>query len=271
MRFLPRQLRFPGLSLLVVILLLIFLHYSAVLRPLERLLVGLISPIQSRVYSVGRVINQFYRQADNDLSGTNPAQLLAQRDALLVENSQLKISLAEYQAEKEQRHFLAERGFEAITARVIGKNFQSDSQILIVNQGSQAGIAVGLPVIVGEGLVVAKVLAVDKNTSQILLLNDSQSILAAMIQDSEAVPGVVVGERGLSLKMELIPSDKIVQTDELAVTSGLEVDIPAGLVIGLVDRIEKDANSFFQTAFIKSPIDYENLLIVSILTHQAND
>ena len=269
MRFLPRQFSFLGL-LLVVIFLLIFLHYSGVLSPWENFSLGLLAPLQARVYTWGLAINNFYRPG----VAADPAvqdQLIVQRNALLVENAQLKILLAEDQAQKVQTEFLAARGLAAITARVIGKNFQSDSQILTLNQGAQAGVAVGLPVIVGEGIMVAKVLAVEKNTSRILFINDSQSSLGAWIQTAEVVPGVVVGERGLALKMTLIPADQSVRVDDLVVTSGLEETVPAGLVVGLVERVEKDANSFFQTAWIKSPIDSEDLILVSILTPRPDD
>lgn len=271
MRLFNRKFRL-SMILLAVTILLIFLHFLGWLAPIEQIVVRALSPIQHRLYLTGNLINNIYQP--DELTGPNPQtreEISSQRDALLIQNAQLKILLAEYQAIDEQFDYLSDRGFSAISARIIGKGFQSDAQILIIDKGWQDGIQIGLPVVVRRGMVVAKVLEVDRYSSKILLIDDSQSSLVARIQNESEVQGVVVGERGLSMKMELIPEGQPVNLGDVVVTSGLEESTPAGLLIGTVERIEGTENSFFHTIFVKPLVDFNDLIVVSVLTSQTNE
>jgi rod shape-determining protein MreC len=164
-----------------------------------------------------------------------------------------------------QGDFLSARGFTAVGARVIGKNFESEAQMILLDRGSNDGIVAGAPVVVRDGAIVGRVIAVEKHQSRMLLLNDSQSSLAAIVQNETNSAGVVVGDRGLTVKMELISNDQIIAVGEVTITSGLEKTIPRGLVIGQIDRVEAEPNSFFQTAFIRPLADLNNLTAVSVV------
>ena len=83
--------------------------------------------------------------------------------------------------------------------------------------------------------------------------------------------GVVIGEHGLSLKMELIGQNEVVKEGETVVTSGLEPTIPRGLVIGKISRVLAEPNSFFQTAFIQSLVKVDSLVVVSVLKSVNDD
>ncbi|MBN1778819.1 MAG: rod shape-determining protein MreC [Candidatus Buchananbacteria bacterium] len=263
------NLRF-SFYLVAVLCLLIFLHYLGWLAIPEQIIAKTLSPIQHSFYLVGNRINSFYageNQNDDDL---DPKQLVEQRDKLLVENAKLKTTLAEFQAWDQQSNFINSRSLEAVPARIIGRSFQSDAQILIIDKGDVDGLKPDMPVIIDDGVIIAKVKEVEKYNSKILLLNDSQSSLAAKIDGSD-VQGVVVGDRGLTVKLELIPKDKTILPGTMVITSGLEETIPAGLVVGTVERLQKEENSFFQTAIIRPLESYTNLLAVSVLISQKND
>ena len=110
-----------------------------------------------------------------------------------------------------------------------------------------------------------------KYNSKILLLNDSQSSLAAKIDDQNSTQGVVVGERGLTIKLELISKDNSIIPGMLVTTSGLEEAVTAGLVVGTIERLQQQDNSFVQTAIIKPIENYSNLVAVSVLIPKFND
>jgi len=260
------KLKLPVI-LLAVVGLLIFLHYTGWLAWLEQPTVRILAPAQQRLYWLGSKINNLYRS--NGLQ--KPEELEVQRNALLIENAQLKQILAEQQAVNSQTDFLIKRGYQAVPARIIGRSFQSDSQILIIDRGWQDGLSAGLPAIVEGGIIVAKVFEVDKYTSKILLINDSQSSLAGRLSDSPRIQGAVAGERGLSLKIELIPKDQPLAIGAVVVTSGLETNIPAGLVIGTVEQVSNDASGWFKVAYLKSVVNFSDLLVVSVLLPQQHD
>jgi len=258
--------------LLAVVVLLIFLHYFNIISPVENLFIRIFSPVQNVVYSLGIKINGFYNPSDvkGDLTELN-SELEQKVFDLTIENSQLKTLLFEKQELNQQLDFVATAGFEAVIAKVIGKNSQSEYQTLILNKGSRDGVKIGLSVIAGNGVIIGKVVEVGESSCQVLSINDNQSSLAATIQNQAMTKGVVSGDKGLSLKMDLIPQNEEIANGDVVVTSGLEPNIPRGLVIGTVEQVVNEPNDFFQQAFLRSAINSDDLVIVSILKNIYND
>ncbi|OGY44467.1 MAG: rod shape-determining protein MreC [Candidatus Buchananbacteria bacterium RIFCSPHIGHO2_01_FULL_39_14] len=254
-------------TLLAAVILLIFLHYLKIILPLEDTLIRIFSPIQYRVYLAGVKINDFYYNLTSrgNLVDENE-KLRNQLVSLAAENSQLKIKLEALDQLIQQNNFLLENKTNAVLAKVVGKNPEPNHQSLILNKGSEDGVLIDYPVITERGIIIGKILSVEPHSSQLLLLTDSKSRLAAMIQGQNQIKGVVVGEHGLSLKMEMVSQKDEIKEGEIVVTSGLEPTIPAGLVIGSVNRASKEANNFFQTVQLQSLIRIDDLIVVSILT-----
>ena len=61
-----------------------------------------------------------------------------------------------------------------------------------------------------------------------MLLNQDRSI------------GIIEGGFGLTIRMTFIPQQEIVEIGNIIVTSGLEKNVPRGLVIGEVASVEKE-------------------------------
>jgi len=248
------------------------LHYIGILKPVEDLTIRILAPIQHRVYAVSTGINNFYSSfsVSKDL-GVENKRLVEEIKKLTIDNVQLKTQLQEQGEFLVQNDFLTASGLEAITAKVIGKNPEPNLQSIILNKGSQDGLAVGFSLITADGIMVGKISKVKKNSAEAILINDSRSRIAAMVQNESEAKGVVIGEHGLSLKMELIPQSDLVQEDEIVVTSGLEPTVPRGLVIGRISRVISEPNSFFQTAWLQPLVRVENLTVVSILRQPSYD
>ncbi|MFA6254520.1 MAG: rod shape-determining protein MreC [Patescibacteria group bacterium] len=255
-----------SLILLAVAVLLIFLHYSGVVRPIENLAIKVFSPVQSRVYSLGVKINNIYSNlsVNKDLAGEN-RRLNEEVNQLTVANSQLKTQLQEFQEFKVQQDFVASAGLGAIAAKVIGKNLEPNSQSIILNKGSDDGIRVDFPLITADGVIVGKISRVKASSAEAILINDSRSRIAVLVQNEANSQGVVVGEHGLSLRIELIPPNDLIKEDDMVVTSGLEPTIPRGLVVGKISRILSEPNSFFQTAAIRPQVKIDSLTVVTVL------
>ena len=246
--------------------LLIFLHYLNVLLPAENLAIWLLAPIQQRVYAAGARINNLYFAVASQSELTKSNQRLEQEVAnLTVANAELKTRLEESHELLLQNDFLARHDYTAIAARVIGKNLEPTRQAIILNKGRQDGVKVNLPVLASNGVIAGKISQVKANSSEAVLLYDSRSRIAALVQNDAKSKGVVFGEHGLSLKMNFLPQTEAVKIGQIAVTSGLEANIPAGLVIGKVQRVEAESNSFFQTAWLAPLIKLDDLTVVSIL------
>lgn len=284
--------------LLIIVVFSIFLDKTKLIVPLKNLAQNLVSPIQKRFYNfgaaVGEKLSPFFIK--KDLIEENK-ELQTRLAKLYKENAELKLKEKDYQILKTQIEFLDKKDYQYVLAQVIGK--APLGQILILNKGHRDGLKENLPVVVGKGFLIGKLIKVNENTSQVLLLLDHQSRVAALVQSpigSEAetpglpdatkvdthqlVPtplpksetsipgsamGVVRGEYNLSLIMDLVPLDKKIGLNDPVITSGLESDVPAGLLIGYIDRVEANPGQLFQKATVKPLIDFEGLRIVTIV------
>lgn len=266
----------PSIIFLFALIVLVFLYNSF----LKNLTLQTISPIQKRFYNIGSIIGEklspFF--VKKDLIEENK-ELRSKLAKLYKENVDLKLRERDYQILKTQLEFLEEKDYQYILAQVIGKTPEPLSQTLIINRGSQDGLKEGLAVTIDDGILIGKLTKVDKNTSQVLLLLDHQSRVAALVQrsisqkdkisqsaNSEALaPGIIKGQFDLSLIMDLIPLDKKITPDDPVITSGLEPDIPAGLLIGYVESVETSPNQLFQKAIVRPLANFEGLRIVTII------
>jgi rod shape-determining protein MreC len=114
--------------------------------------------------------------------------------------------------------------------------------------------------------MIGKIIQVERDISVARLVNDNQSSVGATMLNRDRSLGVVEGGFGISLQMNLIPRDEVVQIGDSIVTSGLEEFIPRGLVLGTVASIENEAYKPFQKAIVTPGVDLSKLTIVSIVS-----
>jgi len=248
--------------LLVIFCLLIFLYFVGGLNWTVAIFTRTFSSAQGGLYQAGNLISNIKSKGELIKENEDLTQRLQQ---LALDVSQLEILEAENQTLHKQLNFLEGKPYHFVTARVISQSAQENISALVINQGSDAGIVIGAPVIAGEGVLVGKIIEVKKDISILLLLTDKQSKVAATIQNKDQTIGVVEGEHGISVKMEKIPRDEEIKAGDTIVTSGLEEGVPQGLLIGLVDRVDLASSELFARAYIYPLVDYHKLNIVSVI------
>ena len=261
-----------SLVLLAVVGLLIFLHFIGILGPVEGLAVKIFSPVQRSFYLAGVRFNNIYSiLTDRPTTQSQAEDLRQEVNRLTVENSNLKIQLEASQKLLTQQEFLESLEYESIPAHVIGINPEVNLNSIILDKGSQHGVESGLPVIIDDGVMVGKITEVKLSSSEVILINDSRSRIAAEVQNENGSHGVVVGQRGLSLTMELIPQHELLLPGDVVITSGIEPNIVRGLILGTLSRITSEPNSLFQTARLQTLTKLDDLTVVSILKSQVHD
>jgi rod shape-determining protein MreC len=105
---------------------------------------------------------------------------------------------------------------------------------------------------------------VEKSFSLVLMLSDGSSSVNALTQDSR-VNGAVKGSLGLGMTMEMIPIDAALNAGETVLTSGLNDNIPRGLVIGRLAEVVKKANEIWQSAVVVPAADLNELEQVFVI------
>jgi len=248
--------------IIVTLLLLVFLYFTGIIGFIFGLFSKGTAPVQGGLYGISNIFNSF--QTKKELEKNNE-DLNKKLEQAALDSAQLKTLQAENQALRQQLKFFEEKHYNFVTTRVISSSAEETTSALILNRGAKDGIKVGYPVVADDGILVGKIIEVKDSISTLLLLTDSLSKVAATIQNKDTTIGVIAGEHSISIKMEMIPQNEEVKVGDTVVTSGLQENIPAGLLIGLIDRVDATSSELFKKAYIYPLVDYHKLNIVSVL------
>lgn len=265
------------LTVVAVILLVLFLHYAKLLDPVEAFISKGLNPVFKVFYSFGFGLSRTY--LEQTVKVDLAAELKKARETinrLTAENVELKFLKEENLNLRKQLNFLAKSGERYLMANIISRGElagdTADSRSVIIDKGSRDGLFAGLAVAsfvssgqAGRGVIIGKIVNVKDNLSEIYLITNKNCKLAAAILGEKKTSGVVSGELGLTVKMDFIPQTENIKPGDLVATSGLEQNIPRGLVIGRVTKVFKENNQVWQSATIEPQINLDSLSIVLVL------
>lgn len=260
-----KNTKFPAIVVSIFFIILL-LHFTKLLTPVENFIVKVLAPVQSFVFRGGSTLNnssQNIKSVAELIEENNDMDIRIR--SLLVENQKLKNTIREQESLIAQVEFSQEREFKSIFSNVIGKDIFNELKIIIIDKGVKDGVIRDLPVVIEDGIFIGKIIEAELNFSKVLLSIDPRSQIAATFEGIANTNGVVSGDQGHTMKMDLIPKDIELKVQDIVVTSGLEPGIPKGLIIGEVSRIESEPNGFFQTAFINTLVFSENFSSVSVI------
>jgi rod shape-determining protein MreC len=185
---------------------------------------------------------------------------------LEIENSELRAQL-EYKQENPDYLLSGATILEENDnrARVIGQDPSSLVNYIIIDQGREEGVAIGMPVVTPAGLV-GRVTELGAHWSRVLLVNDVSSSVNAVVQSTRAT-GVVQGQGQGSdlLVMRFLPLGEAVQEDDLILTSGIGGAFPKRLVIGQVIQVRQRDTDLFTEAIIRPSVDFSRLEFVLVM------
>jgi rod shape-determining protein MreC len=232
---------------------------SGWLRPITDPLTRATFAAAAPVYRAGAMLARIRDAA----AGREPAP--DELDRLRAENARLHALVAENEALKDAVEYRDRESAPALAARVVSRTSGDLFHGLVIDRGSEDGVRVGQAAVTGDGVIVGKVARVGATSAAVMLLTDSQSRLAVSLQDSVGTLGVLAGDRGASASVDLIPARQDVAPGDAVVTSGLEPGIRRGLVVGVIEKVQREAQDPFQTALITPPGEAANPLFVQIL------
>ncbi len=257
---------------LAVFILLIFLHITRILSPVESLVVRIFAPLEKSSFILNTKINGWYdmykeRKEAKAIIEENQ-RLREEIKGLLLERSKITSLEEENRELRLQMDFLnkSELKDKSLTGNIIGHSGDQDINSLVIDRGSKDGVKEDMAVLTGEGILFGKIIKADRDTSLVILLTDNHSKVAAGVQNDTKTSGLVEGQLGLGMQMNLIPKNEDISEGDIVVTSGLEEKIPKGLVIGQIEKIiPGQANDLFKSAILRAPIDYNTVSIVNII------
>jgi rod shape-determining protein MreC len=237
----------------------------------KSLVVSIVSPVGKSLTGLGDQVSNI-GQGGNDNLRQQLEEVTEERDQLLQENAELREQGREVEQLRDLLEFRqANPQLTLVTAEVVSRDPGSREQYVVINQGSNAGIEVGMPVL-SPHFLVGQVTEVEPDRARVLLIIDSSFQTGARIQGLEA-EGIVYGrwQFGERAIMRHLPVDVQVSTDALVVTSGKTDRVPAGLVIGKVMEVNRDEVQNETTLDVLPLVDFAELSSVTVITGETGE
>ncbi len=162
------------------------------------------------------------------------AQALQQAQLQTMENAQLRRLM-------DARERLP---VKSMLAEVLYDTRDVNSRKIVLDRGTQQGVALGLPVIDNLG-VVGQVTRVFPFTSEVTLLTDKeQAIPVQLLRNGLRSVAYGRGKSG-ALELRFTAPNADIQVGDIVVTSGLDGIYPAGLAVARVSQVENSAGGSF--------------------------
>lgn len=158
-----------------------------------------------------------------------------------------------------------EKKYNLIFGKIISKNLSEDS--ILINKGSEDGVALEDSVINQQEIVVGKISQVFENYSKVTLLSNKDFSFDVKIKHSDkSIFAVAKGDGGIKISLDYIPQEEIIFEGDLVLTNCAGDIFPNDLLVGKIGKIIRSDLEAFQKAEIKPIFNLkgaENIFIVS--------
>ncbi|MEZ5170275.1 MAG: rod shape-determining protein MreC [Acidimicrobiia bacterium] len=240
---------------------------SGVFDSARRLALDLASPVQSAVDDVASPVSDWAEGVFDS------GDITRERDQLRAEVEELEALLAraegalnENQELRRQLELPFAGDLDGVTAEVIARAPNSFEQTITLNKGTSAGIAEGMPVVAGEGLVGRVVLA-SRNSSKVLLITDESSGVSVRIGEQT---GSATGQTGRgTLRVDFVDPEADVGEGEIAVTLGEMSRFPPGIPVGSVSEAAQQPGEVQQNIRLEPIVDLAEVEVATVLIWPA--
>lgn len=260
------------IMLIIVMVLLIIIIYTAAAGGsfLSNTLGFVTTPMQKISVAATDAANEFL-----NLDALSNEELKEMAEKLSSENSELRRMLVDYydmEQEYEQLRTLLdiqEENKEAqyVPASVIQRDPNDVFYGFAIDKGSLAGVSVGDPAIVEQGLV-GVVSEVYATTSMVTSLYSEDVKVASISKELDEI-GVMSSDIYMAangtLRMNYLMNNTQVHEGSIITTSGAGGNFPKDLVIGYVLSVEQSENDISKYAIVQPYADIKNVKDVFVM------
>jgi len=224
-----------------------------------------IDGVATGIGSIGTAITEIDR-----LSIENQA-LKAENERLQTENRAAAEARRENDALTSLLQLRQGLDFRTLATAVIARESSEAKRAVVIDRGSNDGIAVGQVVVAAGGSLAGRVVDVGPDFAHVVLISDSSSTVIGQLLSSGAT-GKVVGQLGGALVMQDVDSTAKVNIGEEVFTAGIELSggirspYPKGLLLGRVIDVKRDPNQIVQTVYLEAAAALDQLEFLLVIT-----
>jgi rod shape-determining protein MreC len=204
---------------------------------------GLRASIADRVAPILQAIGQPVAAVTNTVQSVSNAVAISRENAQLREENARLLQWQEVarRLETENAELRALTKFEpqntvhSLSAQVIADSGGAFARNVLINAGSQEGVARGQAALSGEGLV-GRISEVGSRTARVLLLTDLNSHIPVELEDNHQ-HAVLDGDNSEQPRLVYLPTTVEATIGERVVTVGAGGVFPPGLPVGVVSSV----------------------------------
>lgn len=253
---------FAGCLCLVAVL--VILQLKGWLDPLKQAALHSPRPVVAVVKTVTLPVKNFFITIYQLRAITLENGQLHSRVMELEQDLVLQNQLAlENQALRKQLNFVKNTKLPLASCGVLSENPFGLSDTLVLNCGTEDGVAEGQAVI-SQGYLVGKIIYAGRGSSTALLVTDSNFSTDARLSQTDQ-SAIVEGSFGSGLILDQVPQAANLQKGWLVVTAGINAKIPKNILIGEVGDVLSRPSDLFKKVALSSPIDFSNLEFVLVV------
>jgi rod shape-determining protein MreC len=242
---------------------------SGALGALSRGAHTVMSPVYRAVESVTNPISDWWDGVTD--SGELKRENRELREQLLVLEGRDRAAQQAIDKTRELERFLGlDLQVERVHARIVGRNPGNFDSTVVLDHGSERGIAVDMPVVAPDGSLVGTVIEVGRSFAKVRLVTDPDFVVGVTLPahpDSPAWNSVAEGQTG---SRELLAQDvdaqkKVSPGDRVVTSPSVESVYPPDLPVGTVTRVVPRPGGQPQRVFIRPYVDVAALDYVAVL------
>lgn len=159
------------------------------------------------------------------------------------------------------------RQFSFVIAHVISNSISQPYNYITINRGSDDGIRPEMGVVDQNG-VVGMVNAVGRHSARVISLLNPNMKLSCKMKNSAFFGSLSWdGKSPQYALLEELPRHGCYNRGDTIVTSGYSAVFPEGIIVGVVDKRERDMSGNFVTLRIKLSTDFSQLSTVRAITN----
>jgi rod shape-determining protein MreC len=171
----------------------------------------------------------------------------------------------EIQALKDQQKLDFVGDIPTVAASVVSVTNSNFDLTVKIDRGTDAGIAVGMPVVSGGGLV-GRVVEVSRLRSTVVLITDPNSAVGVTLVNANEKAVAEGNGPGKDLRLDFLdPKSKVAEGDKV-VTSGLQGGrYPQGIPVGTVKAVRRPPGAVQPEVEVTPIVDLRRLEFVKVL------